>query len=656
MSWLDKLVLKVDKGKPQIINDSKTPSGRVHVGALRGVLIHDAVCRVLKERGIAVRYLFGVDDYDPLDELPAGQGQHFEKYLGQPLCNVPPPPGSNASDMAEHYIREFFDVFQELGVGAETYRMRDIYRSGEFNEAIDIILKNAATVRQVYKEVNNAERPDNWYPFQVICEYCGRIGTTEVIGYENQEVLYRCRAHLVSWARGCGYQGKVSPFNGNGKLPWKLEWVAKWHNFPVTIEGAGKDHTTKGGSRDVASQCLRRIFGQEPPLNIPYEFFLVGGAKMSSSRGVGASARDMANFLPPDVLRFLVLRTPPNRPVNFSLNEEYMIKLFNDFDRYRWRTYHDPNVTQDEKQVYLLSQVCPEGDYYSPNFQLILTLIQMPHIDLYAEIEKRKGMPLTEIEVQHLRQRVQAAQYWLENYAEDDEKLQIQKNLPERAYELTATQRAFLHRVANLLPFSPKDEEALQSRIFAVARLTPINTAQGFQAIYRVLFDRDSGPKAGNLLTVLDKEFVFKRFQEMPYSKVEFWQETGLNIEAFEEWFRVNIEQIRSASVRLQLFAVELELPLSEANHRLMVGLGVIEFTITLLDSKTHMKRLLFNEFKGIDLSFAKQNEYFSTYGREYIKELTEGLKIPMEIEGVYSHYENLMGILNTEGKGYLVS
>ena len=62
---------------PQIINDSKTPSGRVHVGALRGVLIHDAIFRTLRAKGIEARYLFGVDDYDPLDEIPAGKGGAF---------------------------------------------------------------------------------------------------------------------------------------------------------------------------------------------------------------------------------------------------------------------------------------------------------------------------------------------------------------------------------------------------------------------------------------------------------------------------------------------------------------------------------------------------------------------------------------------------
>src|SRR5947209_5109534 len=130
--------------------------------------------------------------------------------------------------MAEHYIREFFEIFGELGVRMEKYRMRDVYRSGRFNEAIDVILRNAATVRAIYKKVSNSERPESWHPFQIVCENCGRIGTTEVSDYDGSEVTYHCRPDLVKWARGCGHRGKTSPFDGRGKLPWKLEWVAKW--------------------------------------------------------------------------------------------------------------------------------------------------------------------------------------------------------------------------------------------------------------------------------------------------------------------------------------------------------------------------------------------------------------------------------------------
>lgn len=547
MLWFAELAASIDRDAPQIINDSKTPSGRVHVGALKGVLLHDAIFRALQTRGIAARYLYGVDDYDPLDEIPKGQDAHFKKYLGQPLCNVPPPPGSAATDMAEHFIGEFFAVFAELGVKVERYRMRDEYRSGKMNEFIDRILAGTARIKQIYEEVSGPARQGTrgpeWHPFQVLCEACGRVGTTEVVAYDGKEVEYFCRPHLVKWAKGCGHHGKVSPFDGRGKMPWKLEWVAKWRTLGVTIEGAGKDHTTKGGSRDVADACFRALFGGQPPLNVPYEFFLAKGKKMSSSRGVGTWARDMADFLSPEVLRYLVLRTQPQSPVDFPLEpddadpkkatrnflaEEFVVKLFNDFDRLKTRVFTDPRIRDDEKELYRLCELGPAEDYFTASFPLVLTYVQMPHVDLTAEMEKRKGSPLTAREQEHLASRARSARYWLDNFARDEERTTLQPTLPARAAELTATQRAFLHRLAAAAEAAEWKDDALQAAVFDTARRTPIAQSAAFQAVYRAFLDRPQGPPAGALMAVLPRDFVLKRLTELPYDEAAFWRETAV--------------------------------------------------------------------------------------------------------------------------------
>lgn len=628
MFWTEEVARKVHG--PQVINDSKTPSGQVHVGALRGVLIHDAVFQTLREGGLTARYLFGVDDYDPLDEIPAGQSEHFAAFVGAPLCNIPPPLGSQATDVAEHYIGEFFAVFDELGIKAERYRLRDVYRSGRFNEAIDAILRNADTVRRVYFEVSGSKRPERWYPFQVICECCGRIGTTEVTAFEGGEVVYACKPDLVTWARGCGYRGKVSPFDGRGKLPWKLEWAAKWEVLGVTIEGAGKDHNTKGGARDVAARCFREIFGKVPPANVPYEFFLVGGAKMSSSRGVGAAAREIATLLPPEVLRFLMIRTKPNQPVNFAPDENNITKLFNDFDRAHWRCYHDPKATVDDRRVYLLSEVEPHGDFFEPNFQLVLALLQLPHVlDLEGEIAKRKGVPLTEVELQHLRRRVIAASHWLEYYAREDERIVLQESLPTVARELRPAQTAFLHELARALETTPWEEEALQGCIFEVARLTPIEQPRAFQAIYCVLLARDAGPKAGNLLAFLDRDFVIHRFREVRCAIAEFWQETGITQDQFEVWVADHKKRITAVDAELALAAGETNAS-GDLGKKFMQGMGVIEFKVTLDDSKTHMRRILLEIFEGFDMNLADEVAYFKAESCEYISELARTQGLPL--------------------------
>jgi lysyl-tRNA synthetase class 1 len=575
MFWCDQLVEKLEG--PQIINDSKTPSGRAHVGALRGPLIHDALFRTLKAKNVPVRYLFGCDDYDPVDEIPYGQAEHFEKYLGAPLCNTPPPPGSKATDMADHFISEFWGIFTELGIHPEYYRMRDVYRSGRFNEAIDTILRRADVVRRIYKEVSGADRPETWHPFQVVCEKCGRIGTTEVTSYDGKEVDYQCRPDLVKWAVGCGHRGKIAPFNGNGKLPWKLEWCAKWRTFPVTIEGAGQDHSTKGGSRDVAMACLREIYGQQPPLNCPYDFFLVGGAKMSSSKGVGVSSRGMADFLPPEVLRFLMIRTTPKHHVNFDSSEVHIIRVFNEFDRFQHRYFHDPKMTADDRRIYEMSRVEVEPDHWIADFQLVTALIQMPHLDAVKELEKRKGSPFTELDLKHLNLRIRAAKYWLEHYATEEEKTRLQDTLPARAAELTPAQRGFLHTFAEALQDAKWTGDDLQVTVFNAARLTPIAQPNAFKAIYRVLLDREAGPKAGNLLSFLDRDFVIKRCLEVPLERGKFWEETSVTVDALKQWLTNEKACIKTVSAR------------TDSDD----GKAVLEFTATMTDDKKHRLRTL---------------------------------------------------------------
>nr|VFJ71103.1 MAG: lysyl-tRNA synthetase, class 1 [Candidatus Kentron sp. FM]VFJ72270.1 MAG: lysyl-tRNA synthetase, class 1 [Candidatus Kentron sp. FM]VFK19986.1 MAG: lysyl-tRNA synthetase, class 1 [Candidatus Kentron sp. FM] len=508
--WTTKLIDHL-KGQYQVINDSKTPSGRVHVGSLRGVLIHDAVYRELKHRDLPGIYIYGIDDYDPMDGLPADAPGSVREHMGKPLCNVPAPADSEATDMADHYISEFLAVFDELNVDARIYRMRDVYRGGLFNEAIDTILRNAHKVRAIYEDISGAKRPDHWHPFQVICENCGKIGTTEIFGFDGRTVRYHCQPNLVSWATGCGYTGDISPFDGNGKLPWKLEWATKWHEFGITIEGAGKDHCTKGGSRDVATRIVRRIFGREPPINIPYEFFLVEGAKMSSSKGIGSSARDMADFLPPEILRFLMVKTDPKKAVNFSTDGAYMLKTFNEHDRLLEQLALG-NITEDQGALLRVAERDASVPAYTPvSFQLITSLLQIPHVDLRDTVRSRMGREPTGQENRHLEDRIAAATYWLNNIAPDADKFEIQETLPAIASTNSPAQQYFIVMLRNRLVSVKWHEDALQTSIFDAARLTPLPAKQAFEALYRLFLGKENGPRAGALLSYLEPGFVMER-------------------------------------------------------------------------------------------------------------------------------------------------
>ena len=286
MYWADELAAAV--AGPQVVNDSKSPSGTVHVGSLRGVVLHDAIHRALLGAGLEAKFLYGVDDMDAMDSAALLTPDAVERYMGAPLSRVPAPEGSSAANYARHFVGEiFFRTFEPLGIRPEFYWVSELYAAGRMDPYIRLALDRADRVRDIYRRVSHVERPSEWLPIQVICEDCGRIGTTYATDWDGATVAYQCKPDLVSWARGCGHEGRVSPLGGRAKLPWNLEWAAKWGLLGVTIEGCGKDLATAGGSRDRSDAISREVFEVEPPRNVAYEFLNVGGKKMSTSRGPG---------------------------------------------------------------------------------------------------------------------------------------------------------------------------------------------------------------------------------------------------------------------------------------------------------------------------------------------------------------------------------
>ncbi len=227
-----------------IINDSWTPSGPMHIGSFRSMVIHDVLRRVLESEKKDVTYLYGYDDYDPMDGIPPGLSG-YEDHLGKPLISVPAP-DSHFANFADQFIAENKAHHQTLGIKAGHYRTSEIYKSGQFDPAIAKVLDHSELIRKIYLEVSGSERPKDWYPMQVICPNCGKLGSTYVSAWDGRDVTFECRKDLVAWAKGCGYKGKTSPLGGRAKMHWRVEWAAKWDLFGVSIEAAGKDHANQG--------------------------------------------------------------------------------------------------------------------------------------------------------------------------------------------------------------------------------------------------------------------------------------------------------------------------------------------------------------------------------------------------------------------------
>lgn len=523
MIWVDREATKIkERNLPlEWVDDMKTPSGRIHVGSLRGVVIHDLAYKGLLDSGIKAKFTYVFNDLDQMDGIPSYlEYAKWEKYAGMPLCNIPSPePGSES--FARCYANEFISVFESINCHPEIIWSSELYKSGKMNAVIKEGLDAAVKIREIYKRIAKADRPSDWYPFQVICENCGKVGTTYVYDWDGKEVSYRCRKEMVAWAQGCGYEGKVSPYDGNGKFHWRVDWPAHWKVIGVTVEGAGKDHMSAGGSYEMAAAFCKEVFNIAAPYPLPYEWFTVGGRKMASSKGIGASAKEISGILPPEVFRFLIVRTPIGTALDFNPYGETILNLFDDYDRCL-TAYFDKlenkipegkpgEVLHDFARIAHLSEVrsLPEQRLFLPRFRTVVNLLQTKAnpADFFAE---QKKSALTQAEQDILQERIKYAQIYLDKYMDEEERIKLTEDIP--TITLTENQSKFLSELNLVLSKNQTaGREEIQKFVFDILKANNLQAKEVFKAFYQLLIGKDFGPKAADLILEFGPAKVLER-------------------------------------------------------------------------------------------------------------------------------------------------
>ena len=535
--WLDKikkgiLAWQEKNGIEYLhVDDMKTPSGRVHTGALRGVLLHDLVAKNL---GGDTKNTYVFNDMDPMDGLPSYLDEKkYTQHMGKPMFTIPRPSlensGLNIDNLTEEerkeleatknfgelYATDFIHAFKRLGCSQEIIWSHELYQSGKMDGAIRTALDNVDELKKIYKDVADYDLPSEWYPFQVICPKCGKVGTTLVSDWDGQEVTFECQENKVEWAKGCGYKGKISPFGGNGKLLWKTDWPAHWAVIGVNVEGAGKDHTSAGGSRDMADAICKNVFDIQVPFDIPYEWILIRGAKMSSSKGVGTSAREFINLFPAEVGRFLFASRHYNQVIDFDPSTMSIPDLFDEYDtgaRIYWGQEEGDHRLARSFELSQLGAV-PSASFL-PRFRDVVVWMQHPELDLVEKLEEVKGGKLTESELAELKNRQHYAEVWLNSYAPEEFQLRARDEMPEAAKELTVEQRGFLVDLNKLITEKDWDPAELQQAIFDMSK-DSIGPRPAFQAIYLAFLGKKAGPRAAWFVLSIDSELREKRIKEL---------------------------------------------------------------------------------------------------------------------------------------------
>jgi len=509
MQWLNQIVDDIIARHPDgeiLIESGSSPSGTYHLGHLRELVTCDAVLLECRRRGRKARHVQFVDDLDAFRKVPAAFPPEFERYLGTPLCDMPAPDGSDMST-ADYFLKGLQEACDTLGVEVEYRRAHDEYRSGWYVPAIERSLQRVAAARAALETISGRQLEDSWSPVQIL-EANGKLKKRPFIGIDTA-------TKTIQYRDAAGQPQTISYEKGAVKLDWRLDWPGRWWLQKVQVEPSGRDHMTKGGSYDTGVQIMRDVYEAEPPIPVAYDFINMVGdnKKMSSSRGTGLDARSGAQIMPPEVVRYFILRSPASKLLYFDpING--VVQLMDEYAALSAK----PDKTESEEQLLYL---CTRGT----NDQRTVSRVPFSHLvasyqaslkdaDKTLEVIKRtEYAQIADEDAAIIKQELQFIDVWLKDRAPDDVKFSLTEQL--NIADFTEQEQAFLKALGEKAAQAPADADGayFHQRIYELKDEMGMAPKELFSTLYRALINQQSGPRAGWFLSMLPRDWLVKRLK-----------------------------------------------------------------------------------------------------------------------------------------------
>jgi len=508
-----------------------SPSGPVHLGNLRELMVPHLVADEVRKQGAPCRHILSWDDYDRLRRVPAGFPASFAEHIGRPLSAVPDPCGLHPS-WAEHFKEPLRESLARLGVRVTEISQTQMYTSGAYTEQIIVAMRRRADIGAVlarYRTRRAAEPDDDdsqtagtkdYYPFKPYCATCGRDDTT-VTAFDDQttEISYTC---------GCGARvGPVPIAEVAGKLVWKVDWPMRWAYERVTFEPAGVDHSSPGSSFTVGGELVAEIFGGEMPLHFGYAFVGTSGgsSKMSGSAGGAPTPADALEIFEPPLLRWLYARRRPEQSITLAFGQE-VGRVYDEWDALS-RKVADGTADAPARVVFGRASGTADGPLpVTPRPLPFRTLASVADITAGDEAQILRILrDLTAADpigsLDEVRPRLDCAQAWVAGYVDPADRTQVRTEPDtERLAALTDAERDAiklltdgmaadwsLDGLTTLLYGIPKLQRGLPISAPPTDELK-VSQRAWFKLLYELLIANVTGPRLPTLLLALGQDQI----------------------------------------------------------------------------------------------------------------------------------------------------
>ena len=470
-----------NKGKI-ILQTGYGPSGLPHIGTFGEVVRTSMVVNALNQlTDIPKDIITFSDDMDGLRKIPENipNQEKLKNYLHKPLTQVPDP-FEKYNSFGEHNNEMLKNFLNNFGFKYSFKSSTELYKSGNFNSTLKLILKNYNGIMDIIIPTLRKERQKTYSPFLPICPETGVVLEIPVleIDEKNSKIIFDNQ----------GKKLEKSILDGNCKLQWKVDWAMRWYALDVDFEMYGKDLIESA----ILSTKIIRLLGKTNPSGFAYELFLdEKGEKISKSKGNGITIDEWLEYASPESLSLFMYQNPKRAK---KLYREIVPKAVDEY-----LDFIEKGKNQNELQK-LMNPVwhvhngkMPKENFIMP-FSMLLNLVESSNADskdlLWKFVKKykkdisKKDNPIFDKLIDYAIK-----------YFNDVIKL---KKIYKKPND---TEKAALEALVNALEKCDDDmqPEDIQTNIYTVGKENGYkeNLRDWFKLIYEVVFGDENGPRMG---------------------------------------------------------------------------------------------------------------------------------------------------------------
>ncbi len=539
LHWVDKLtddlITHWPDNKEFHCNCGISVSGRQHVGRLRGeIVLTNAVVEELKRKGFSATHYLILYTSDPWKGKDAQLNafkdtKEAKKYINWRLVDVPDPTGKHAS-WIDYYWKAFGKPLPKFGKNVQIIRTHEFYQTEEMKTTIIALIQQKDKVRTILNKYR-AENPfpEDWIPFNPLCNKCHRIGTTTAleVDLEKYKIRYSCsECEDEDWSD-----------MRLGKLTWRLEWLAIWYTLNIHFEPYGKDHATPGGSRDSCIEVLETVLDHPGPYGfwnewVGYSEGRTDHGDMTSSGFIGFTPTTWLKYAEPQILRYLYLKPPPRRRIVLGLDK--LPSYISEYDKAE-RIYHniesfdDPSELHTIRRSYEIAHFNKVPKYIG--FQLDINhaiilgqLVEEGKIGTRKAIDKLLATGIlskkpTAAVKTHIQSRLTLARNWIKDCAPPHLHIDIPDEIPAGIIDdIDPDMQMIVIALAETLKTISWKQEEIKTAMMDLKtefKLSRKKMTAFFGVLYQIFLGTSRGPRFAPFIAALEQDWVIERLYQV---------------------------------------------------------------------------------------------------------------------------------------------